>query len=301
MQISSMRHGQRLKDYYTLAKPGIIRGNIITAGAGFLWASNGRVDVGLLVAMVLGLSLIIAAGSVSNNVMDRELDAKMARTRKRALVVGSISAHTAMVYASLLGLAGVATLAIYTNLLTVDLAVFGYLAYVFMYGYAKRHTVHSTIVGSISGAIPPVVGYCAVSGQLDLTALLLFLILVCWQMPHFYAIAIYRLADYRAAGIPVLPLRRGLTVTKRQIIGYIIAFTAVASGLAGLGHHHILYLASAVLLGVSWLRLGLRGFGPTGPTDEASTIRWARRMFGWSLIVITGLCLVIAVDSFLHI
>lgn len=296
-----------LKSYYYLAKPGIVRGNAITATAGFFLAynnagsaSNATFDTGLLLATVGGLSLVIASACVSNNYIDRDIDKQMARTKQRSLATGTIPDRNAIAYATVLGLLGSAVLGIYTNYLTLALAVFGFLAYVALYGIAKRRTVHGTVIGSISGAVPPVVGYTAVAGQIDTAAILLFLILVVWQMPHFYAIAMYRAKDYAAANIPVLPVVQGMPAARRQILLYIIAFTVIAPLLTVFGYTGLTYMIVSILLGLTWLGLGLRNGLRNGlRTSSADIIGWARRMFLYSLLVITILCIAITFDGFL--
>jgi protoheme IX farnesyltransferase len=255
-------------------------------------ASQGHVDFWLYVTMLVGLCLIIASGCVWNNYIDRGIDEKMARTKNRALVSGEIPVSNALIFGTVLGVIGTVILLAYTNILTAVLAVFGFVAYVIIYGIGKRRTVHGTVIGSVSGAIPPVVGYCAVTNGLDLGALVLFLIIVFWQMPHFYAIAMYRLKDYKAAGIPVLPAVSGLLTTKIQIISYIVAFTLAAASLTLFGYTGYLYLVVAVGLGLWWLKLGIIGF----ETEDDN--RWARKMFGFSLVVVSLLSVAISIDSF---
>ncbi len=280
-----------IKTYYGLIKPGIIRGNVIAAVAGFLLAAKGHVHFGTFVAMVVGLALVIASACVFNNYIDRGIDAKMARTKHRALVLGSISVRAAIAYGIVLGLTGAVILGVFTNLLTLGIAIFGFLAYVVLYGIWKRRSVHGTVVGSISGAVPPVVGYTAVTGRLDAGAAILFLILVLWQMPHFYAIAILRQRDYAAADIPVLPGKRGIRATKIQMLAYIFAFMLAAVWLGLLGYAGLTYIFASLLLGLAWLTLCLRGF----VVDDHS--RWARQMFRFSLAVITGVCLVVSLGN----
>lgn len=282
-----------LKTYYRLTKPGIIYGNLITAAAGFFLAAKSHVSLGLLLATLAGISLVIASACVFNNYIDRDIDARMARTKKRAFVRGSIKTAIALIYASLLGSAGVLILAIYTNLLAVLVALTGFFFYVVMYSIWKRRSSFGTIVGSISGAVPPVVGYTAVTDRLDSGALLLFLTLVFWQMPHFYAIAIYRLKDYRAAGIPVLPLQKGIRTTKFHMLIYISAFTTTAILMAVFGYTGWLYLMIASLFGLIWLSLAIKGF------RAIDSQLWARKMFLFSLVVITVLCVTISLDSVL--
>jgi protoheme IX farnesyltransferase len=275
------------KNYYQLTKPGIIRGNAVPAIAGFLLASgryDGRVSLILLLETLIGISLVIAGACVFNNYLDREIDKKMARTKKRALVQGLISTRNALIYATILAILGLAVLAIYTNLLTMALGLLGLFFYVIVYGIAKRRSVHGTLVGSISGALPPVAGYVAVSDRLDASAITLFFILVFWQMPHFYAIATYRLRDYKAAGLPVLPAVKGVTIAKRDILLYTVAFGIAATSLSFFAHTGVYYFLEALLLSLLWFIAGLRGL------RTVDNERWARKMFGISLLVLSLLC-----------
>ncbi len=281
------------KTYYDLTKPGIIRGNLLTAAAGFFLASQGHIDSWLLLATLAGTSLVIASGCVLNNYIDRNIDQKMARTSKRALVLGTVSETEALVYATGLNLLGFMILAVYTNTLTVAIGLLAVLFYVVIYGVAKRRSVYGTIVGSIPGAASVVAGYTAVTGQLDMAALLLFVILVAWQIPHFYAIALYRLDDYTAAKLPVMPVAKGVGITKIQILFYISAFTAAAVSLTLFGYTSYVSLVVSTLLGLAWLGLGLKGY--RSHDDK----RWGRTMFLFSLLVITLLCVTIAIDSFM--
>lgn len=270
-----------LKQYYWLTKPGIIYGNAINTLAGFFLATvvAWKFDGWLLVATVIGTSLVIGSGCVFNNYLDRSIDKKMARTKKRALPTGKISVRNALVFGAFLGLAGFATLALFVNWLVVLIGVIGYIDYIILYGYAKRKSVHGTLVGSISGSMPPVAGYCAVTGTFDTGALLLFLLLTAWQMPHFYSIAMYRHKDYKAAGIPVLPVVKGMQHTKVQILAYIVIFTAATLLLTPFGYTGWFYFVVMAALGLAWLRLALKGF------KAADDVSWARKMFGFSLIV----------------
>ncbi len=207
---------EMIKTYTTLTKPGIIFGNAVTATAGFALASKGHVDFLLFCAMLVGLSLVIGSACVWNNYIDRGMDEKMVRTRNRALVKGVIPVPYALCFAMVLSFFGIGLLALTTNLLTVSIAACGFFIYVVLYGISKYRTSLGTLIGSIAGAVPPVVGYTAVTGCVDLAALLLFLIVVFWQMPHFFAIAMYRLEDYTAASIPVLPVSKGIYTAKEN-------------------------------------------------------------------------------------
>lgn len=265
-------------------------GNTITAAGGFALASRGNIDYRLFFATVLGLIFIIASACVFNNYADRGIDKKMKRTQNRALVKGLISGPNALFYATILGIVGVIILAIFTNYLALLTALLGFFVYVVLYTFWKRKSVHGTVVGSISGAVPPVVGYVAVSGRLDRGAVLFFLILVLWQMPHFFSIAIYRFKDYVAASIPVLPVKKGMQKTKINMLLYIIAFIFAASTLTIFNYTGYIYLAVVLLLSSIWLWQAIKGFS-TNDDDK-----WAKQMFRISLFVITGLCIMIPID-----
>lgn len=277
------------RTYYQLTKPGIIRGNAIPAIAGFLLASRGSVKYWLLLATIVGISLIIASACVYNNYLDREIDKKMSRTKNRALVVGSVTRRSALVYATVLGVLGIGVLYVYTNWLTVMVGIVGLFFYVVVYGFAKRQSVHGTLVGSISGAMPPLGGYVAVSSRLDAAAICLFFILVFWQMPHFYSIATYRLGDYQAAKLPVLPAVKGLQTTKRDILLYVVAFGVAAVSLSWFGHAGPIYFIVALVLSLLWLGMGIKGL------KAKDNDRWARKMFGMSLLVLCLLCVTIGI------
>ena len=281
------------KTYYQLTKPGIIYGNLVTTTAGFLLAARGHVYYWLLLNTLLSISLIIASACVFNNYIDRSIDQKMARTKNRALASGRVSSMLALIYAGALGVAGFVVLGLSTNALTVYLGFIAIVVYVILYGVAKRRTVHSTVIGSVAGALPPVAGYTAYTHHLDGAAGLLFLLMVCWQMPHFYAIAVYRLKDYKTAGLPVLPVKYGLNITKRYIVMYIFGFIIASSLLTLLGYTGISFLIIMVLVGLVWLRLAIKGFW----VKEDAT--WARQLFVFSLIVTLTMSVMLSIGGIL--
>lgn len=282
-----------IKEYYSLAKPGLVLGNLLTVIAGFILGAQGHIDFFLLAATALGISLVMASGCVFNNFIDRDIDRAMERTKQREMVTGKISLHAALGYGTLLGVIGFFILGIYTNPFAIGTALFGFIFYVIIYSMlGKRRTVYGTAIGSIAGAVPPVVGYCAASGHFDLGALLLFIILALWQMPHFFAIGIYRLDDYKAARIPILPVKRGIRTTKIAMLIYIILFGCAALSLSVFGYTGTTYFVIVSILTLAWLGLWAKGFR----LDEAASKRWARKMFFFSLIVLTGLSVMIAAD-----
>jgi protoheme IX farnesyltransferase len=239
----------------------------------------------------VGLGGVIASACVFNNYIDRESDKKMTRTQNRALARGTISSKKAIVFASILGILGAVVLCLETNVWSVGLAALGFILYVGCYSLWKHHSTSATLVGSIAGATPPVVGYCAVSGTFDLGAIVFFLILVLWQMPHFFAIAMYRMHEYESASIPTLPGEKGIPTTKLYMLLYIVAFLAAASMLLVLGYTGIAYFVVVSILGLMWLGLAIRGFKRE---DHAV---WAKSMFRVSLFVIMGLSAMISLDA----
>jgi len=282
-----------IKTYYRLTKPGIIYGNLVSTVAGFLLASHLHVNFYLFIATLLGTALIIGSACVLNNIMDRDIDSKMERTRARAMVKGSIPIINAVVFAIILGLLGSAMLILFVNILTFIIGLVGFFSYVVLYTPIKKRSVYGTLVGSISGATPPVAGYCAVTGRFDTAALLLFIILVVWQMPHFYAIAIYRLKDYASAKIPVLPVKKGIPFTKITMTGYIILFILATIVLKFAGFAGYTYLAVMLITGISWFAYMIKGFKVK---DDSL---WARKMFRYSLIVLLAFCVTISVSVLL--
>lgn len=279
---------------YNLTKPGIIYANAFTAAVGFLFACKWKIDWLLFVSLVVGTSLVIASACVCNNYIDRDIDKKMARTRERALARGTISGREALLFAGALGVLGFAILALETNALTVVIGAVAFIDYVILYGISKRRSVHGTVVGSISGAAPVAAGYVAVSGRLTLDAWLLFAIMVAWQMPHFYAIAIFRGDDYAAAGIPVWPVRRGIASTKRQILLYIGALCVALVALSVYGSAGVSFAVFSLALGISWAVLAARGV--LRPVDDR---RWARQLFFVSLFVLLGIMTAVSVARLL--
>lgn len=282
-----------IRDYYQLAKPGIIYGNLVTTIAAFLYASAWYVSLPLFLATVAGIALVIGSGCVFNNYTDQALDRKMQRTKDRALAAGRISGPHALAYGAVLGLLGLSLLCRFVNLLTAGIALFGFVMYVGVYAVAKRRSPWGAVVGSIPGAVPIVVGYTAVMDRLDTQALLLFLVLALWQLPHFYAIAIRRQEDYAAAAIPVLPLRYGAHATVWHMLVSIVLFAVAAVGVFAYGVRSYAYLAAVLALSLWWLVVTLAALATPGDS------RSARRVFFVSLFVLTGTCVVLALAPLL--
>lgn len=278
-------------NYYLILKPGIIFGNLVAFTAGFILALKGAFPISLFFLSLLGLGLIIAAACVFNNYIDRDLDKKMSRTRTRPLAKGKMHSHSALIYGGVLLLAGNGLLYAYTNPLTLTLSDLGFAIYVFIYSLIKERTTYSTLIGSIAGAMPPVIGYTATGESFDSGALLLFLLMVFWQMPHFFAIGLWRIKDYSHANIPILPVIHGAYRTKVQIVLYILGCIPLLALLTLLGYTGALFFLVTAALSCVWLLLAIRGFS----ARESSP--WAKQMFRFSLVMINAICMLIFLEN----
>ena len=282
-----------MRAYIQLIKPGYLLSNDLTAIAGFLLASRGHVNLPLLLVTLIAISLGLMSVNIFNNIIDRHLDGTMKRTQKRPLVTGAISPRAALVLALLSGAAATVVFIRYTNLLTLAIGAFGFVMYEGFYSLAKRRTTWSTLIGAIPGAIPPVAGYTAVTGRLDLGALLFFSILLFWQLPHFYAIAIYRLQDYKQAHIPVLPVIQGIPATKLHMLFFVVAFSVSIVALYFTGLTGYIYLAVMGALSLFWISFSCYGF------FAKETNWWARKMFVASLVINLTFSVLIAANSYI--
>lgn len=282
-----------LKKYFILTKPGIVRANVLTAAAGFLFASEGLLNTTQFVALIVGTALVVASGCVFNNYLDRSIDKHMKRTKNRALVSGTIATKHALRFGWILGATGTIILGLFTNLLTALIGILAVLLYVFVYGYAKRHTNYATEVGTLPGAASILAGYTSVTGNLELAGWLLFLVMVCWQLPHFLAISIFRADEYAAAKLSVLPHRIGVEATQRRIMLGILGFLVSTMLLALFESMSLWYIVSMFAAGMFWLYNSLKGYQMIEPN------KWAGRVFGYSLGILLLFCVLISVDSWL--
>jgi protoheme IX farnesyltransferase len=253
------RAGAHWRDYYALTKPGVVQLLVFTAIVGMFLAVPGMVPWDALIAGSLGVGLAAAAGAVVNQILDQRIDAQMARTRNRPLPQGRIGERDALAFAMGLGLAGIAVLVLFVNVLTAALTFASLIGYAIVYTvYLKRATPQNIVIGGAAGAAPPVLGWTAVTGTVDPHALLLFLIIFTWTPPHFWALAIARRSDYERAEIPMLPVTHGVEVTKSFVVYYTILLVLVTvlpyiTGMTG-----PLYLLGALLLGAGFLYYALQ-------------------------------------------
>ena len=285
---------KRSKSYLQLIKPGITLSNTISGVAGFfLAASFVPFSLAALIGAVGGIAFIIASACVMNNILDRDIDKRMKRTAKRDIASGVIGIPKAMVFGIALGLIGFGLLGFLTNTLTVLLGMVAYVWYVAIYGLAKRTTVYSTLIGGVAGALPPVAGYTALTGHIDAGAIILFLILFFWQMPHFYAIAMFRMSDYASAKLPVWSVKYGMKSSKVQILLFTVIFAIVFALPTVYGYTGVTYLVGSILLSAYWLFKGITLY------NKVDDIKWARSMFGVSLLVMLSMSVLIAVGGYL--
>lgn len=282
------------KDYYSLTKPGVLYGNAITAVAGYLLASRWHISWVTFVALAVGSTFVIASACVINNVLDQDIDSKMARTKTRAIVAGKVKPMQAIILSVVLGISGILILIAWTNMLVVIAGIIGFIDYVVLYGMlSKRLSIHGTLVGSVSGAIPVLAGYLAASGRVDMGAVLVFAALFLWQMPEFYSTAIYRRDEYKAAGVPVISVIKGKKATRTQIFFYTVTFVISTLLLTTYGYAGVTYFVVMAVLGARWLWIGVQGF-KTKDIDA-----WARRMFKFSLIILLAYSAMIALTPLL--
>jgi len=244
--------------YLELTKPKVVALITFTAVVGTLLASPGLPPLDALVWGNLGIALAAASAAAINHVLDRRIDAQMARTRARPLPTGALSERQALAFAALLGVSSMGVLAFLVNLLTAVLTFLSLIGYAVVYTvWLKRATPQNIVIGGTAGAAPPVLGWAAVSDNIDPNALLLALIIFVWTPPHFWALAIARRDDYARAGIPMLPVTHGVAYTRLQVLLYTVLLVVVTlmpyltrmSGLA--------YLAAALLLNAGFLYYAL--------------------------------------------
>lgn len=285
---------QRTKSYLRLIKPGITISNTMSGAAGFfLAASIVSFSLTAFIGAIFGIAFIIASACVANNVLDRDIDKRMKRTAKRDVATGVISAPRALAFSAVLALAGFTLLTVWTNPLTVLLGAIAFIWYIAIYGIAKRTTAYSTIIGGVAGALPPAAGYTALTGRVDAGSIILFLILFFWQLPHFYAISMFRRDDYKEAGLPVWAVRYGMKSTKVQIFTSVVLYAIVASLLFFYGYVGVIYLVVSSALSLYWIYRGIVLY------KKVDDVKWARSMFGVSLMVLLAMCALIAVGGYL--
>ena len=284
----------RARPCWQLIKPGIVFGNLIPVVSGFLLAGAQWQDAYRLVQVLLATFCLIASACLLNNYFDRDLDGRMSRTKHRLLASQIIPAWPVFLAAGVFLLLSIFLLAAF-NTTTLLVGGFGYLMYVWVYTVLlKRYSSYQTILGSFAGACPPVIGYCSLSGQIDLTAGLIFLLFAFWQIPHSYAIAIFRRNDYRMADVPVLPIVRGVRYTQQVMMLYWLLYIFAGVLLFATGVTGWLFLGLFGYFGLRWGAIGCRGLS-TKDLDA-----WARQFFVYSIKVMVAVSFAIVIDQLMR-
>ncbi|HIA03422.1 MAG TPA: protoheme IX farnesyltransferase [Myxococcales bacterium] len=247
------------KTYYSLCKPKVVYLIVFTALVGMFLSVEGMVPWVPLILGSLGIGLSAASGAAINHIVDRRIDAKMSRTAKRPLPTGQINEKQALIFALSLAVISMVILILWINLLTAALTFLSLIGYAVIYtGYLKRATPQNIVIGGAAGASPPILGWTAVTGEVHIHALLLFLIIFIWTPPHFWALAIKRREEYAKIDMPMMPVTHGSAFTKIQILLYTILLFLVTL-LPWVTHMSgLLYLAAAVILGVIFLYYAIR-------------------------------------------
>ncbi|BAQ10391.1 protoheme ix farnesyltransferase [Bacillus sp. OxB-1] len=281
------------KDFLALIKIGIVNSNLITTFTGlflaFRFTGRGFLhNLDLLVYAIAGTGLIIAGSAALNNLIDRDIDPIMSRTKSRPTVTGRFKAPAVLALALTFIVLG--EILLFSASMQAGLwGLAGVFSYVVLYSmWSKRKHVANTIVGSISGAIPPLIGWAAVEPSLGPGAWALFLIMFIWQPPHFYALAMRRTEEYRAANIPMLPVVKGFARTKKSMLGWVLLLLPLPLLLMPLGMG---FIVLATLLNLGWLFLAVRGF------KAEDDLKWATSMFIYSLNYMTILFVAMIIFS----
>ena len=283
------------RGYLELTKPGVQALLFVSCASGMLIGSNFNPPVTVFFFGLIGISFLAASSAVVNHFFDKQIDAKMNRTSKRPLVMGHISDRQAIIFSVLLYASGSIMLLNFTNFLTWLLTTLTFIFYGFIYTkYLKYMTSQNIVIGGLAGAMPPLLGWSAITNTIEPNALLLVLIIMVWTPPHFWALAVYRVEDYSEAEVPMLPVQKGVVFTKQHILLYtflLIACTMLPYAVQMFGE---IYLISALVLGLIFLIYSFRLF-----KDETNAI--AMPTFAYSIIYLAALFAAMLIDHFLSL
>lgn len=288
---------KNVHDVLTTVKIGIVNSNLMTAFTG-VWLAlsfNGEslwTSIAPVLFVMLGTALVIAGGCSLNNFIDRDIDPLMDRTQERPSATGTMRGKTVLIMGLALSVTGLISL-LAASATAAAFGLLGLLVYVLVYTmWLKRSHSMNTVVGSIAGAVPPIIGWAAIDPSLNSPIpWIMFLVLFLWQPPHFLALAMKRVEEYRRAGIPMLPVIAGFEITKRQMIFYVAALVPTSLLLYSIG---TVYMVGALILNFTWLGLAIYGL------LVKDTIKWARIMFVYSLNYMTLLFLIMIISTFFN-
>lgn len=279
-------------DYYELTKPNVVYLMLLTSAIGMFMSTSGGVPLDILILGNLGIGLCSASGAVINHLVDQRIDTIMARTHNRPVARGLITQKQAGIFATILGVTGMAVLLIFVNQLTAWLTLFSLIGYAGIYTlWLKRATPQNIVVGGLPGAAPPLLGWTAVTNEVHGHALLLVLIVFAWTPPHFWALAINRREDYARAAIPMLPVTHGVKYTALHIMLYTLVLIAISLLPFATGMSNVLYLAGAVVLGLIYLYYAVRIMRGDPAAPMAS--------FKYSIIYLMAIYIIMLLDHYL--
>jgi protoheme IX farnesyltransferase len=281
------------RDYYEMCKPRVVMLMILTSLVGMFLAVPGMVPLDVLILGNIGIALIASSGAVVNHLIDHKVDMIMKRTINRPIPQGRVDQRQAAIFAGVIGIIGMVIMLVWVNPLSAWLSLASFIGYAFIYtGYLKRATPQNIVIGGLSGAMPPLLGWSAVTGTIEPGALILVLIIFAWTPPHFWALAIHRKDDYAKTGIPMLPVTHGVHVTKIHIVLYTIIMILVSilpylTGMSG-----PIYLLAAIVLGLGFLAWSLLLMFRQKDNTAMDTFRY-------SIIYLMVLFVVLLVDHYL--
>ena len=283
------------RGYLELTKPGVQALLFVSCISGMLIGSKFSPPLSIFIFGLLGISFLAASAAVINHIFDSEIDAKMNRTASRPLVKGSITEFSASVFAAALYVSGSLMLLIYVNALTWILTSLTFIFYAFIYTrYLKFMTSQNIVIGGLAGAMPPLLGWTAVSNTIEPNAWLLVLIVMVWTPPHFWALAVYRVDDYAEAAVPMLPVQKGIAFTKQHIVLYTLLLLASTMLPYAVGMFQELYLVAALILGLGFLYFSIKLY-------RDHTNGSAMQTFAYSISYLAALFGAMLVDQYLYL
>jgi protoheme IX farnesyltransferase len=283
------------RDYVELCKPRVVALMLLTLLVGMYLSTTNWIELSLVATTLLGVGMCASSAAAINHLVDRHIDAVMARTQKRPIAGGRVSIFQAICFATVLGVAGLIILCVFVNTLTAMLTFCTLIGYAGIYtGYLKRATPQNIVIGGLAGACPPLLGWTAVTNSCDPGALLLVLIIFTWTPPHFWALAIYRFKEYQQAEIPMLPVTHGIPFTKLNVLLYTILLLIVSILPVVVGMSGLLYLAGALLLGARFLYWSYALFRLENP-------RIAMLTFRFSIVYLLLLFVLLLVDHYIPV
>ena len=292
-QVLPHSFAQRLRAFYSLTKPRVVSLIVFTAVIGMFLATPGVVPLQILLAATAGIALAAGAAAAVNCLVEQKIDAVMSRTRWRPLPQGELSAAQTLVFAGALGGAGLWLLFHFVNALTMWLTLATFVGYAIVYTVIlKPATPQNIVIGGASGAMPPVLGWAAVTGEVTMEAMLLFLIIFAWTPPHFWALALYRTEDYARAGVPMLPVTHGRKYTQLHVLLYTLILFAVSLLPYVVRMSGLLYLTAAIVLGAVFLVYALRIY-------LAYSDALAQKTFRYSIAYLAFLFAALLLDHYL--